>query len=82
MEDDEQNRVIIWALGEAHFKEEVRDNGLTDEEWLYKGEYMFIFTMDKSGEKIERVVEFLDSKAAENGRSLIRRAMNNLQHQK
>ncbi|KAF8846984.1 hypothetical protein BDZ45DRAFT_682168 [Acephala macrosclerotiorum] len=78
MEDEKQNRVIIWAMGEAHFRDEVRDDGLTEEEWLYRGEYMFIFSMDKSGEKIERVVEFLDSKAAEKGRSLVRRATENL----
>ncbi|CZR64184.1 uncharacterized protein PAC_14081 [Phialocephala subalpina] len=82
MEDEKQNRVVIWATGEAHFKEEVRDGGLTQEEWLYKGEYMFIISLDGSGEKIERVVEFLDSKAADKGRSLVRRATGNLQHQK
>jgi hypothetical protein len=36
-------------------------------------------SMDESGEKIERIVEFLDSKAAEYGRMLIARARDNLE---
>ena len=40
---------------------------------------MFIFSMDKSGEKIERMVGFLDSKATEKGIQLIERAKGNVE---
>ena len=32
---------------------------------MYKGKYVFFLSTDESGEKIKRIVEFLDSKAAE-----------------
>jgi hypothetical protein len=58
IEDGKLNRVIIWAESEAKFKDEVKDDGIDEGEWVWKGEYVFIFSMDKSGEKIERMVEF------------------------
>jgi hypothetical protein len=79
MEDEQQNRVIVWATGQPTFRKELRDDGLTEEEWVYKGEYIFIFSMDESGEKIERVVEFLDSKAVVQVRALVQRASANLE---
>lgn len=82
MEDEHQNRVIIWARGQPTFRNEVRDEGLSADEWVYKGEYVFILSMDESGEKIERVVEFLDSKAVVQGRALVARARGNLERQK
>jgi len=41
------------------------DEGLSKGEWVYEGEYVFMFWMDESGERIERTVEFLDSKGTE-----------------
>jgi len=82
IEDERENRVAIWATSEATFKDEVRDEGLSEEEWGYRGEYVFMLSMDESGEKIERVVEFLDSKAAERVRELVKRALGNLEHGK
>lgn len=78
MEDEQQNRVIVWAESEAFFKQELKDEGSSDEEWTYKGEYMFVFSMDESGRKIKRIMEFLDSKAAEHARNLVKRATANL----
>ncbi|KAE8450082.1 hypothetical protein EG329_006863 [Mollisiaceae sp. DMI_Dod_QoI] len=82
IEDERENRVVIWATSEATFKDEVRDEGLSEAEWGYKGEYVFMLTLDESGERIEKVVEFLDSKAAERARGLVRRALGNLEHGK
>lgn len=62
MEDEEQNRVIVCARSEGKFREEAKDAGLIGEEWCYRGKYVFIFTINESGEKIESVVEFMDSK--------------------
>jgi hypothetical protein len=59
MEDQKQNRVIVWARSEGKIREEVKDAGLTEEEWCYREYYVVIFTMNESGEKIERIVEFM-----------------------
>lgn len=77
MEDEKLNRIVVWATSEAKFREEVMD-GNDEEDWVYKGEYVFIFSMDESG-KIERVVEFLDSKVAEKVMRLTGRAKENLE---
>ncbi|KIN06916.1 hypothetical protein OIDMADRAFT_15958 [Oidiodendron maius Zn] len=79
MEDEKQNRVIVWSTGLLRFQDIAKDEGLSDEQWEHRGEYIFILSMDESGEKIERVVEFVDSKAAENLRTLVARAKKNLE---
>ncbi|KAF7346471.1 hypothetical protein MSAN_01875100 [Mycena sanguinolenta] len=66
-------QVLIWADAETEFHPHVRDNE-DAEEWRYRGEYMFLLTMDQSGEKIERVLEFLDSKGTDRARGLFGRA--------
>jgi hypothetical protein len=56
----------------------VKDDGIEEKEWVYEGEYIFIFSMDESGEKIVRTVEFLDSKGtAEKLGVLMKRANEN-----
>lgn len=61
------------------FRDDVKDGGLSDEEWSYRGEYIFIFTMDESQEKIIRVLEFVDSKGTDRLRGLMARARANLE---
>lgn len=58
------NQVIIWADSETEFYESVKDKNAEDG-WKFNGEYIWVLTMDQSGEKIEHVLEFLDSKATE-----------------
>jgi len=77
MEDANENKVIVWATSQAHFYDEVKDGGLSEEEWAYKGEYVFILSMNKDGDKIERIVEFVDSKGTERLRGLMQRARGN-----
>jgi hypothetical protein len=77
MEDEQQNKVIVWATSQPIFHDELKDEGLTEEEWTYKGEYMFILSMNESGDKVERVVEFVDSKGSERFLGLIQRARTN-----
>lgn len=72
-----ENQVVVWATSETLFREDVMDDGLNKEQWAYKGEYVFILTMDESGEKIVKVFEFLDSKGTEELRGLIARAKKN-----
>jgi hypothetical protein len=77
MEDPRQNRVIVWATGSALWRDEVKDDGIAAEEWVWTGEYMLIFDMDAAGEKIEHLLEFVDSKATVKLPSLMQRARAN-----
>jgi ketosteroid isomerase-like protein len=62
IESESGNQVTVWATSRTIFRDDVKDDGIEEKEWVYEGEYIFIFTMDESGEKIVRTVEFLDSK--------------------
>jgi hypothetical protein len=77
MEDQQKNKVIVWATGRALWRDEVKDHGITEEEWAWTGEYMLIFDMDQTGEKIEHMLEFVDSKATVQLPGLIARARTN-----
>ncbi len=63
VESESGNQVMVWATSQATFRDDVKDAGVPDEEWRYAGEYIFLFSMDETGEKLVRTVEFLDSKA-------------------
>ncbi|KAL4862483.1 hypothetical protein BDV12DRAFT_190401 [Aspergillus spectabilis] len=78
IESESGNQVIVWATSKTEFREEVKDEGITREEWEFGGEYVFMFTMDESGENIVRTVEFLDSVATKKLSELIERAKKNL----
>ncbi|KPM42170.1 hypothetical protein AK830_g4376 [Neonectria ditissima] len=67
------NQVVIWADSETNFHDHVEDSD-DAEEWKLHGEYMWVLTMDESGEKITHVLEFLDSKVTEKIRGLMARA--------
>lgn len=71
------NQVVIWAASETHFHDHVKDND-NEEEWRFRGEYMWVLTMDKSGKKIKHVLEFLDSKGVETLQGLFGRAFKKL----
>lgn len=66
------NQVTVWADSEADFHPHVK-NG-KDDEWCSKGEYVFIFTMDTQGTKVEQAVEFVDSNATQGMRTLVLKA--------
>ncbi|KUI66982.1 hypothetical protein VM1G_01922 [Cytospora mali] len=81
VESESANQVTVWATSKAQFREEVMDDddngggGSGEGKWVFEGEYVFMLWMDESGEKIRRTVEFLDSKATEDGlRLLMKRA--------
>ncbi|KAL4951753.1 hypothetical protein BDW69DRAFT_169201 [Aspergillus filifer] len=78
-ESKDGKTVIVRATSKTQFKEEVRDDGLPEEEWEYGGEYVFFFDMDDSGERVVRCVEFLDSMATATLLGLIKRAKGNLE---
>lgn len=67
-------QVVIWAESRPEFHAHVRDSD--GDEWTsFRGEYMFVLTMDAAGQHVERVVEFLDSKATGQLMGLIARAL-------
>lgn len=78
-EQEASNQVTVWATSDAIFQEEAKDyDGDAARDWSYRGEYIFIFFFDAAGDKIERILEFVDSaKAVEMGR-LLERAKRNL----
>lgn len=79
-ESERSNAVTVWATGVPEFREDVKDK---DEDWGYQGEYIFLLSMDESGEKITRIVEFLDSKATvEKLSGLMERAGKNLERRR
>ncbi|KAI0475269.1 hypothetical protein GGR56DRAFT_675416 [Xylariaceae sp. FL0804] len=45
-----------------------------DDEWAYRGEYIFVMTMDAEGKQVEHVLEFLDSKSTDRLRELMQKA--------
>ncbi|KAJ0121067.1 hypothetical protein J7T55_008227 [Diaporthe amygdali] len=85
VESESSNQVTVWATSRAHFKEEVLADEQGDEEerrkkWEFEGEYVFMFWMDETGEKVVRTVEFLDSNLTENKlRPLLKRANEKVQ---
>ena len=69
-EHEGSNQVTVWATSDAKFREEAKgeDGGL---EWRYCGEYVFILFFEEAGDRIERVVEFMDSKRVVEMRGLM-----------
>lgn len=79
LESEKSNAVTVWVTSKAAFREDVKDDGLTAEEWEHKGEYIYLLYMDESEEKITKVLEFIDSKATiENMVMLVQRATENI----
>jgi ketosteroid isomerase-like protein len=78
---DAENKVVFWTTGKAHFKDELMDDGLSEDEWQHTGEYMTVFTFGEHG-KVEALFEFIDSKGTEKFYPLMQRARKNLQQLK
>ena len=76
-EHEGSNQVTIWATSNATFREEAKDED-SGIDWSYHGEYIFILSLNPAGDKIERIVEFLDSKRVVEVGELIKRARHNL----
>lgn len=75
---DETGRPItIWAYSRAIFKDEVKDDEEPKVDWSYYGEYMFVLFMNEAGDKVERIIEFVDSDKVTKVRQLMLRAKRN-----
>lgn len=73
--------MIVWCTGRPQWREEVKDYEVfSEEQWEYVGEFIFMLTMDEEGEKITKIVEFVDSKGTDHKLwPLAMRAIGNLQ---
>ncbi|KAH7377468.1 hypothetical protein BKA64DRAFT_767200 [Cadophora sp. MPI-SDFR-AT-0126] len=85
------NQVLIWTTASPVWVAAVTSDIDKDTDWSYTGEYMFLLTFEdgESGEdeggrfkRIERIVEFLDSKGTDRLRRLMQTASNNLRAMK
>jgi hypothetical protein len=74
---NEGNVVTVYMSTTAAFPGEVKGN---DEsiDWTFYGEYIFVFELNETGDKIKYSLEFLDRKNAENVLTLMQRARDNL----
>lgn len=63
IESEGSGQVTVWASSKAIFRDDVKDDEISQTEWVYEGEYIFLLAMDETGKKIIRIIEFLDSKA-------------------
>ncbi|KAJ9601881.1 hypothetical protein H2200_013630 [Cladophialophora chaetospira] len=70
------NQVTVWATGDTRFREDVMalEPNL---DWTYQGEYIFLFTFNEAGDKVQHILEFLDSKKVEEARGLLRFSVDN-----
>ncbi|RYP65611.1 hypothetical protein DL771_008219 [Monosporascus sp. 5C6A] len=73
-ESDVENMVTVWATSKAEWKEEVMGGKSGTGEWEFEGEYMFLIWMDKTEEKVVKVVEFVDSLKTVRAMELMERA--------
>ncbi|KAK2806731.1 hypothetical protein FQN50_005726 [Emmonsiellopsis sp. PD_5] len=76
IESEGSNQVVVWVTSRPVFREDVMDDD-AEGGWECEGEYVFMLTVDGSGESIVRNVEFLDSLKAVELMGLIKRAEGN-----
>ncbi|KAH7138897.1 hypothetical protein B0J11DRAFT_574843 [Dendryphion nanum] len=77
IESESSNQVTVWATSVPHWRDEARSDDDEPGMWDYKGEYIFMMWFDDEG-RIQRVVEFLDSKMTENALVLVKKAFENV----
>lgn len=74
------NQVTIWTTAKADFHEEIIGDDSKDD-WIFKPEVLFIFTMDDSGEKVNHIFGFQDSLALQGMTAVFGKAMKKLGHE-
>ncbi|KAM5370888.1 hypothetical protein ACJZ2D_008321 [Fusarium nematophilum] len=61
--NEAEGRVTVWAEGEGDLRPHIKQS--SGEDYSLKREYMFVLEMDSSGEKVEKALEFVDTKLTE-----------------
>lgn len=78
--NESNNQVTIWTTAKADFHPEIVGYDSKDD-WIFKPEVLFIFTMDDSGEKIKHIFEFQDSLALQGMAAVFGKATKKLGHE-
>ena len=82
------NQVLVWTTASPVWEPAVTSDVDKEMDWSYTGEYMFLLTFEEGEtgtnargkfKRIERIVEFLDSKGTDRLRALMQAATKNLQ---
>jgi hypothetical protein len=77
--NEASNQVTIWTTANADFHPKIVGDDSKDD-WVFKPETLFLFTMDESGEKIKHLFEFQDSVAVQSMNAVFGKAMEMLGH--
>lgn len=72
-------QVFLQATGDIEFLPSVIGDDNKDE-WVFKNEVFYVFTMNESGDKVEHLLEFVDSLAVQAMPALFGKAMKKLGH--
>lgn len=77
--NEASNQVTVWTTANGEFHPHIVGDD-SKEDWVFRPETLFLFTMDTTGKKIERLVEFQDSLAVQGMGQLFGKAMGRLGH--
>jgi predicted lipoprotein with Yx(FWY)xxD motif len=75
--NEASNQVTIWTTADADFQPQIVGDDSKDD-WVFKPETLFVFTMDESGEKIKHLFEFQDSVGVQSMSAVFGKAMERL----
>ena len=75
--NESSNQVTIWTTADADFQPQIVGDDSKDD-WVFKPETLFVFTMDESGEKIKHLFEFQDSVGVQSVNAVFGKAMERL----
>jgi len=75
--NEASNQVTMWTTSNADFQPQVVGDDSKDD-WVFKQEALFLFTMDESGEKIKHLFEFQDSVGVQSMNAVFGKAMERL----
>lgn len=71
--NEEKKQVTMWAHSDVEVKPGLRDESFKDAEW--RGEYMYLLSFDENGDKLVRIVEFMDSLRTEELKDMFFKAL-------
>jgi hypothetical protein len=68
------NQVYLLSTGDFKFQSHIIGDD-KEEDWQFKPEVLYIFTMDESGEKVKKLFEFQDSSVVKGLQKMFEKAM-------
>lgn len=74
--NEEKKQVTMWAQSEIRMREELKEDGMEVDD--LGNEYMYLLSFDEAGEKLTKVVEFMDSLRVQQLKVVFFKALENL----